>query len=129
LLAWVLNYAGRPDRAWTALEEALRRNPQGSASYRQIAGEIHFAAGRYAAAAAEFREALQRNPAHMRARLWLAAALIRLGDRESASWEAEELLAVNPEFSLSRLLLAFPLKDPRGQEALHTSLAELGLPE
>ena len=127
LLAWILHYAGRPDQAEAALREALRRNPASSASYREIAGEIYFTTGRYEKAEAELRAALERNPAHMRARLWLAATLATLGNVEEASWEVQELLAVNPDFSLSRLLLAFPLKDRRQLDVLTAALAKLGL--
>jgi len=129
LLAWILHYAGRPDQAEPALREALKRNPSSSASYREIAGEIYFATGRYVKAVKEFEAALERNPAHMRARLWLAATLARLGHDEEAAWEAQELLAINPEFSLSRLLLAFPLKDPQQRKALTESLVRLGFPD
>lgn len=129
LLAWILQYAGRPDRAEPALLEALRRNPNSSASYQEIAGEIHFTTARYAEAAEAFQQALESNPAHMRARLWLAATLVELGRMEEARWEVQELLQINPDFSLSRLLMAFPLKDPRRQEALTTALSRLGLPE
>jgi TolB-like protein/DNA-binding winged helix-turn-helix (wHTH) protein/Tfp pilus assembly protein PilF len=129
LLAWVLNYAGRPDRAEPALAEARRRNPDSAASYDQIAGEIRFATGRLEAAEAFFRAALARNPAHMRARLWLAATLVQLGREDEAAWEVQELLTINPDFSLSRLLFAFPLKDPRQHERLTSALARLGLPE
>ena len=129
LLAWILHYAGRPDQAEAALSEALRRNPRSSASYREIAGEIAFTMKRYGKAAQEFEAALERNPAHARARLWLAATLSELGHRDDAAWEVQELLALNPEFSLSRLLLAFPLKDSHQREALTGALAQLGLPE
>jgi TolB-like protein/Flp pilus assembly protein TadD len=129
LLAWILHYAGRPDQAGLMLAEALKRNPRSSASYHEIAGEIHFAMDRYERAAEEFAAALARNPAHARARLWLAATLSRLGRSEEAAWEVQELLAVNPEFSLSRLLLAFPLKDPHQRDALTEALAQLGLPK
>lgn len=129
LLAWILHYAGRPDQARLALDEALRRNPRSSASYEEIAGEISFSIGRYDEAAKELAAALVRNPAHTRARLWLAATLVKLGRKEEAAWEVQELLALNPEFSRSRLLLTFPLKDPNQREALTGALAELGLPE
>jgi TolB-like protein/DNA-binding winged helix-turn-helix (wHTH) protein/Tfp pilus assembly protein PilF len=128
LLAWILHYAGRHDLAEQALDEALKRNPRSSASYREIAGEIAFATRRYHEAAQQFEAALDRNPAHTRARLWLAVTLARLGREDEAAWEAQELLALNPEFSLSRLLLAFPLKDPRQRDALLEALASLGLP-
>ena len=129
LLAWILHYAGRPDQAELALAEARKRNPRSNASYHEIAGEIAFATGRYAAAAKAFEAALERNPAHTRARLWLAATLATLGRQEDAAWEVQELLALNPEFSQSRLLLAFPLKDPHQRDALTDALARLGLPE
>ncbi|MGD8275277.1 MAG: tetratricopeptide repeat protein [Thiohalocapsa sp.] len=129
LLAWILHYAGRADEAEPMLAEALRRNPRSSASYREIAGEIAFATGRYQQAAQQFESALERNPAHTRARLWLAATLAKLGRPDDAAWEVQELLLVNPEFSLSQLLLAFPLKDPQQHEALTDALAQLGLPE
>ncbi len=129
LLAWILHYAGRPDQAERMLAEALKRNPRSSASYHEIAGEIYFATDRYERAAVEFAAALERNPAHTRARLWLAATLSQLKRTEEAAWEVKELLAINPEFALSRLLLAFPLKDPHQRDALTEALAELGLPK
>ena len=129
LLAWILHYAGRPDQAGPMLAEALKRNPRSSASYREIAGEIDFSAGRYGEAAEEFQAALERNPTHTRARLWLAATHSKLSDEDAAAWEVQELLALNPQFSLSRLLLAFPLKDPRQRDALTDALGGLGLPE
>ncbi len=54
---------------------------------------------------------------------------MKLGRDEDAAWEAQELLAVNPDFSLSRLLLAFPLKDPHQLNALIAARAQLGLPQ
>jgi adenylate cyclase len=129
LLAWIFHYAGRPDQAEPMLAEALRRNPRSSASYREIAGEIYFTTGRYGKAAEEFQGALDRNPTHTRARLWLAATFSKLGKEEAAAWEVQELLTLNPEFSFSRLLLAFPLKDPHQRDALEGALARLGLPE
>ncbi|WP_296900384.1 hypothetical protein [Thiohalocapsa sp.] len=41
----------------------------------------------------------------------------------------QELLTLNPAFSRSRLLRAFPLKDPDQREALTRALAQLGLPQ
>lgn len=128
LLAWILHYAGRPDQALPALGEALKRNPGSSASYHEIAGEIHFAARRYRQAADEFLAALARNPTHMRARLWLAATYMRLGKQGQASWEVQELLSIYPDFSLSQLPHAFPLKDPRQLATLKETLGLLRLP-
>ncbi len=65
----------------------------------------------------------------MRARLWLAATRTKLGQHEEAAWEAQELLSINPAFSLSRLFLAFPIKDPLLLDELTGALSQLGLPE
>jgi hypothetical protein len=54
---------------------------------------------------------------------------LKLGREDDAAWEAQELLAISPEFSLSRLLLAFPLENPEQRDALIQTLGALGLPE
>ena len=128
LLAWVLHYAGRSDQAFEALEEARKRNPNSSAAYRVINGEIHFAAQRYQQAVDEFQATLARNPAHLRARLWLAASYWMLGQHEQATWEVQEVLNIHPGSSLSHLPRALPLKDPRQLDALMDALRQAGLP-
>ncbi|MCB1773056.1 MAG: winged helix-turn-helix domain-containing protein [Gammaproteobacteria bacterium] len=129
LLAWIFHYAGRPDQALPVMQEALKRNPSSPASYHQTAGEIHFTARRYRQASTEFQVTLAKNPAHMRARLWLAATHLKLDQRDQAMWEAQEVLGIYPDFSLSQLPHAFPFKDPRQLATLEEALRQLGLPE
>jgi adenylate cyclase len=112
LLAWVLLYGGRADVAVEALHQALRLNPLSSASFEAVAGEINFATGRYDEAVACFRNALERNPTHSRARLWLAVSLAQTGQMDDARWELDELLAINPDLSFENSAFGFPHKDP-----------------
>jgi DNA-binding winged helix-turn-helix (wHTH) protein/tetratricopeptide (TPR) repeat protein len=112
LLAWVLQNGGRPDVAADALHEAVRLKPESSASFEVIAGEIHFTKGRYQEAAACFRNALDRNPTHSRARIWLVASLAQADALDDARWELDELLAQNPDFSFERTAFGLPQKDP-----------------
>jgi len=128
LLAWVLHYAGRSEQARNALLEARKRNPKAPAAYHEITGEIHFAAERYRQAADEFEATVARNPAHLRGRLLLAASYWRLGLREQATWEVQEVLNIHPEAVLSNLPRAFPLKDPRQLDTLTDALRQAGLP-
>ena len=128
LLAWILHYSGRPAQALDVLQDALKRNPNSSASYHQLTGELHFATERYRKAVKEFQATLERNPAHMRARLWLALSHVKLGQEEEAAWEVQEALSIHSELSLSRLQRAFPLKDPRQFDKLTQALHQLGLP-
>jgi adenylate cyclase len=44
--------------------------------------------------------------------VWLAAAYAQAGRREDASWEAEQVPTLNPEFSLQRMQESFPFQDP-----------------
>lgn len=112
LLAWVLHLGGRPDVATEALHEAVRLKPESSASFEVIAGEINFAKGQYEEAVACFTKALERNPTHPRARLWLAASLVQTDQIDDARWELDELLAQNPSFSFENAAFGMPQKDP-----------------
>ncbi len=129
LLAWTLNYAGRPEEAILALNMAMRLNPRPPASYLEILGEIYFARGRYKDAAGTFQNVLEINPAYLRARLWNAAALFHSGSRDLAEWEIIEALAASPNLTLARLEFAFPFKDPRIQESVLSALHDASLPD
>ena len=61
LLAWTLNYAGRPTKAMSALNMAMRLNPRPPASYLEILGEIYFVQGRYEDSASTFQQVLDRQ--------------------------------------------------------------------
>ena len=129
LLAWTLHYGGRPRLAEKALQDALSRNPAANASYDQIAGEIQFATHRHTAAVESFEAALQRNPTHVRARLWLAATFVLLGRYDDADWQIDEMRATNPNLNSANLLFAFPHKDPEVVDTFKKALLQLDLPE
>jgi adenylate cyclase len=128
LRAWTLNYAGRPDAALPALELAIGLNPLARASYSEILGEIRYVEGRYAEAVGALEQALALNPTHTRAHTWLAATYAELDRPEDATWEIQEVLALDPEASLSRMTYAFPFKDPLELEQLLSALRRAGLP-
>jgi TolB-like protein/DNA-binding winged helix-turn-helix (wHTH) protein/Tfp pilus assembly protein PilF len=129
LLAWILHYGGRPRLAEKALQDALSRNPASNASYKQIAGEIQFVTYRYDEAVESFEAALERNPTHTRARLWLAASLVLLGKFDEAAWEIDEMQTTNPDLHSTNLLFSIPHKDPEVADTLKKALRKLDLPE
>jgi tetratricopeptide (TPR) repeat protein len=128
LLAWTLNYAGRPNKALSALAEATRLNPRPPASYLEILGEIYFAQDRYEDSSATFQSVLEINPGYLRARLWSAAALGRAGLKEQAEWEVAEVLVASPNLTLARLAFSFPFRNPRTLEATLSALRAAGMP-
>lgn len=129
LLAWALNYAGQPDEALTVLDNAMRLNPIIPASYSEILGEIRFSQGHYADALAEFERALLINPVHMRARMWLVTTLVQSDSLDEAQWQAEELMQLNPDFTLKQLQYAFPFLDQTVRDKLLDGLRQAGLRE
>ncbi|MGB5741798.1 MAG: winged helix-turn-helix domain-containing protein [Sedimenticolaceae bacterium] len=129
LLAWTLNYAGRPEKAMTVLNMAMRLNPRPPASYLEILGEIYFAQGRYEDSASTFQQVLLINPAYLRARLWKAAALVRAGSGDIAEWEIVEALVASPQLAMTRLAFAFPFKDARIRETILNALRDAGVPD
>ena len=44
--------------------------------------------------------------------MWLAAACARSGKLEEAGWEADQVLILNPEFSLQRIRASHPFAAP-----------------
>ena len=49
------------------------------------------------------------------------------GDTEDAEWEADQVLILNPDFSVQRMKETFPFKDPREIEHFIAGLTKAGL--
>jgi adenylate cyclase len=60
-------------------------------------------------------------------RVWLAAALAQSGDIDEAKWEGEQIMAVNPDFTIQRMMQAFPFKNPSDMEHFIAGLRLAGL--
>jgi adenylate cyclase len=76
-------------------------NPRFSYIYLWIEGHALFLMGRDKEALVLLREMVERSPLFERGRLLLAAVLGQLGMDEDATWEAEEILALRPDFSIA----------------------------
>jgi TolB-like protein/DNA-binding winged helix-turn-helix (wHTH) protein/Tfp pilus assembly protein PilF len=112
LLATLLYYAGRPGVGVERIKEAMQINPHHPYNYHFHLGQAYFVTRQYDAAIDAFQQGLSSNPASERLRVWLAATYAQSGNLESASWEAEQILGSNPDFSVARMEEAFPFKDP-----------------
>jgi TolB-like protein/DNA-binding winged helix-turn-helix (wHTH) protein/cytochrome c-type biogenesis protein CcmH/NrfG len=112
LLATLLYYAGRPEVGLERIKEAMQINPHHPYNYHFHLGQAYFVLRQYDAAIDAFQQGLSSNPASERLRVWLAATYAQSGNLESASWEAEQILGSNPDFSVARMEEAFPFKDP-----------------
>jgi len=127
LLATLLYYAGRPEEGLALIREAMQINPHHPYNYHFHLGQAYFVLHRYQEAIEIFNLRLSSNPASERMRVWLAASLAQSGNIEAAKWEGEQMMAVDPEFSLQRMAHAFPFKNPDEMEHFLSALRLAGL--
>ncbi len=70
--AMLLNFAGKPEEALRAVEQAIRLNPHSPPTYLLQLGWSNVLAGRYAEAIATLQESINRNPNFLPAHTMLA---------------------------------------------------------
>ena len=128
-LAQILQFGGRPKEALESLDKAVRLNPRHSFLYLIIRGQTNFTLGRYDRAIEAFEQSVERNPSSQRARMWLVTSYAKAGRIEDAEWEADELLTIAPDFSVTRIGEAIPYRDPTHLARFLDGLKEAGLPD
>jgi adenylate cyclase len=127
LLASLLYYAGRPEEGLERIQQAMQINPHHPYNYNFHLGQAYFVLHRYQEAIDAFNSGLSSYPASERMRVWLAASLAQSGDVEEAIWEGEQIMAANPDFSIQRMMQAFPFKNPVDMEHFVAGLRLAGL--
>ena len=95
-----LSDLGRPQEAEGYLRRALEGLDDGLTHYNL--GVVLAATGKLDEAIAEYRQALDRNPAELNARNNLATALARQGKRAAAAAELRQVLAMDPQNEIAR---------------------------
>ena len=127
LLGGIRTYTGQPAQSVPLLRTALRLNPDAGSLYFLLLGRALYFVGEHEQARVNLEQALTRNAANVEARVYLAAVLAQLGDPEGAAWQAEEIRAVEPNFSAKRWLATYPMTDERQQQRLAQALLPYGL--
>jgi len=94
---------------------------------RDRKGRAYYFLGDYEQARVNLEQALARNADNVEARVYLAAVLGQLGDREGAAWQADEIRVIEPTFNVSRWLSTYPMTDKRQEERLAQALLAFGL--
>jgi adenylate cyclase len=106
-----LNYAGRPEEAIPLFQKAIRLNPFGPSYLYRDFGSALRTAGRFEEAVSAYKKAIQLVPDNILAHIHLAATYSMMGREKEASAEAEEVLRINPKFSLDWLEKTLAYKD------------------
>ena len=129
MLAHCLVYSGEPESALRAIADARRLNPRLSFIYLWVEGHALFLMGRDEEALVSLRDMVERNPGFERGRLLLAAVLGQLGMNEDADWEAEEILALRPDFSIATEKEQALYKRSQDFDRYFEGLRKAGLPD
>jgi adenylate cyclase len=125
--AMSLNYVGRVEEAIPLFQKAIRLDPVGSTGLHLNFGHALRVAGRFEEAISAYKKSIQREPNNIFAHYGLAATYIWLGREKEARAEAEEVLRINPKFSLDSLAKTSPWKDQSVTNNLIDALRKAGL--
>ncbi len=123
-LSDALTYNGEMDDAIKLLEQAMRLNPYYPDSYLWYLADAYYALRRYG----EVIESLDRmtNPT-IGCRLF-AASYAQLGDKANAETYAQQVLMMQPDFSVNDWVCKQPEINPAETEHLAEGLLKAGLP-
>jgi adenylate cyclase len=128
-MALSMIYAGRPEEGLEQMTNAMRLNPWHPFLYIWTRGHAHLVMEQYEEAIALFEKVIESNPHYQDGHLALAAAYGAVGRIGDAEWEAEEVLSLQPGFTLADNLRRTPYKNPADLERWIEGLRKAGLPE
>jgi adenylate cyclase len=129
LLGMYLSHTGKYKEALPLVRKAMRLNPYYPAVYLELLGSIYYLLGDHEEAVEAFKMLVIRKPQGIVGRQGLVVAYIRLGWKEQARTEVEELLRVFPEYSVEAYRKqAHSMRiDPAVVESDIKALREMGL--
>jgi TolB-like protein/class 3 adenylate cyclase/Tfp pilus assembly protein PilF len=130
--AWVgmtLRYSGRWQEAISAYEKAIRLNPIPPGWYLFGIGLAYGWTGRYEEAITECQKAVRDLPNSFYARMFMTLVYSLSGRDEEAQAEADEMLRINPKFTLESWKKKLRYKNKDDNERLIDALRKAGLPE
>jgi len=119
-------YAGEAQRAIELMHTAMEMNPRYGSRYASVLGLANLEAGKYEEARVAYEDSVARNPARIPPRLLLAITYEKLGRHEDAEWQADEVLAIKPDFTLDTLERISPFQTDAELEERRAILRRIG---
>jgi adenylate cyclase len=126
-LAFTLRNAGRHEEGIALFKKAIRLNPIPPPWYLSSCGSSHFILGQYEEAIVAFKKALPRSPENLFAHLGLAATYSALGREKDAHAETEEVLRIDPTFTLEAYAKGILFKNQADMDWTLEALRKAGL--
>jgi len=129
-IAGTLMFAGESDRALHAMQNYMQLDPFHPTSPIGWLGVNYWARGQLAEAKRYLHEAVTRSPRRVMFHYWLTAAISDLGEAQAAAAGAQNILALQPNFTISAV--ARPLavfRSAHTEARFLEALRNAGLPE
>jgi tetratricopeptide (TPR) repeat protein len=126
-LGWTLAFSARAEEGIKLIQKAMRLNPIPPPQYLLWLGQAYRLSGQHENAIEVHEKLLKRTPNNLFAYMWLAANYSALRREEEAHHEAEELLRLDPTFSLDQLAEISPIKDKAELDRFIADLRKAGL--
>jgi len=127
LLSSAYFFSGYPEKALPLDRRAMRLNPTSSFLYFVHLGRSYYFQKEYQQALEAFQSADEKNHNYVTNHLWLAATYAQLGQAEEAAWEVDQILTLEPDFSLSHWMDTRPLKKEEHRQHLLAGLHIAGI--
>jgi len=128
-LAFILIYSDKIELAIKLLKRALRLNPIPPSYYYDCLGIAYRVNGQYEKAIEICKKALSVSPDNVSAYITLAASYSPINRTEDASKAVEEILRIQPVFSLEYLANTQPYINQEKLDKFINALRRAGLPE
>ena len=128
-LANALVSEGEHEAALKAIDTAKRLNPQNPFFFRLIYARAKFHLEQYEEATDAFRSVVESNPQFIAGQLGLAASLGQLGRTDDAEWQAQEILILDPNFTLMNERSRDPYRRAEDMNRFIKGLELAGLPK
>jgi tetratricopeptide (TPR) repeat protein len=123
----LLRFNGRHKEAIEAIKKAIRLNPFPPTWYWHNLGHAYNHAGMYDEAVMAHKKALRLKSDNQMARLGLIVSYSLSGREEEARAEVEELLRLNPKFSVESISKGWPYKNQSDKDLIVSALRKAGL--
>jgi TolB-like protein/Tfp pilus assembly protein PilF len=129
VLGLIYVYSGQPREAIAALHKTMRLDPHYRDIFLHILALAYFELEDYEQAAEILRRRLVRKPESDISRVLLAAVHGHLGNFEESRTQWNEVLRINPEYSLEHRRKILPYKNPEDLEQIVKGLRKADLVE
>jgi adenylate cyclase len=127
ILGGIVSGLGRWEDGIVFAKKAIRLDPFPRMTYLFVLGRAYFMTAQYDEAISTFKKALQLNPNMLSLHAFLAACYISSNRQQEAAAEVEEVLRINPKFSLESYAKTLPYKNKSDIERYISALRKAGL--